>query len=101
VDGRVADSIKNFKSSLTRVGSSVKGVLSVRFFITLKKSSWFTQVEEKQCFERWVLPVVVRTEKSIAADSLESDSRTHIDHSRDQVQRCLIDIFEVEVIIIT
>ena len=97
IDLKVNDAIKNFKSSLTRVGSSVKGVLCIKLYYTVKKSSMFgfSQVEEKVLFEKWVLPVVVRSEKSMAAESLDTEARNLLDYSRDQVQRCLIDIFEV------
>ena len=106
---KVLSAIKNFKASLTRVGGAVKGVICIRFYVKTLKTNWvFQQVEDKQVFERWVLPVSVRQERSSSfsasnespshsqSQSLGDDSRCSVEGSLDHVQRCLMDIFSVQ-----
>lgn len=104
---KVLSAIKNFKASLTRVGGAVKGVICIRFYVKTLKTNWvFQQVEDKQVFERWVLPVAVRQERSSSFSASNSESPSHsqsmgddnrgsVEGSLDHVQRCLMDIFSV------
>lgn len=110
MQAKVLSAVKNLKASLTRVGSAVKGVVHIVFFERVMKTNWvFQQVEDRQIFERWVLPVSVRQERPSSSSVSSADSpappaqtqsmvdenRSWVEYSLDHVQRCLMDIFGV------